>query len=167
MTGPPWNLGSIIWSGPGWSLLTKAFRFGPPGQTFHSAGINGRIFQIIRQQRRCCERIDLADQVPTKSVNVLRRRLRYLGGFRGTGAYWAPGSLRDAFCSCHLSHFESIDRLIQEARTTKDHYLGFVSAEAAAEFWDLCLQRAGQNHPGTIIIPQRPLPLERVQNRVS
>jgi hypothetical protein len=41
-----------------------------------------------------------------------------------------------------LSHFGSIDRLIQEAghkslRTTKDHYLGLVSAEAAAEFWDL------------------------------
>jgi hypothetical protein len=58
------------------------------------------------------------------------------------GAHWAPGSLRDAFCSYHLSHFGSIDRLIQEAghtslRTTKDHYLGLVSAEAAAEFWDL------------------------------
>ncbi len=76
---------------------------------------------------------------------VLRRRLRklrYLAGFRGAGAHWEPGSLRDAFCSYHLSHFGSIDRLIQEAghtslRTTKDHYLGLVSAKAAAEFWDL------------------------------
>ena len=76
---------------------------------------------------------------------VLRRRLRklrYLAGFRGASAHWEPGSLRDAFCSYHLSHFGSIDRLIQEAghtslRTTKNHYLGLVSAEAAAEFWDL------------------------------
>src|SRR6202035_4817146 len=76
---------------------------------------------------------------------VLRRRLRklrYLAGFRGAGAQWTPGCLRDAFCSYHLSHFGSIDRLIQEAghtslRTTKDHYLGLVSGEAAAEFWEL------------------------------
>jgi integrase len=81
----------------------------------------------------------------TLAEPALRRRLRklrYLAGFRGAGAHWTPGALRDAFCSYHLCHFGSIDRLIEEAghtslRTTKDHYLGLVSAEAAAEFWDM------------------------------
>ena len=79
------------------------------------------------------------------SESVLRsrmRKVRYLAGHRGAGARWTPGSLRDAFCSYHLSHHGSIDRLITESghtnlRTTKDHYLGLVSKEAAAEFWNL------------------------------
>jgi len=55
---------------------------------------------------------------------------------------WTPGSLRDAFCSYHLAQFGSIDLLIQEGghtdfRVTKNHYLGIVTPEAAAEFWNL------------------------------
>jgi integrase len=70
------------------------------------------------------------------------RKVRHLAGYRGAGAPWTAGALRDAFCSYHLAHYGSIDRLIQEAghtdlRTTKDHYLGLVSAEQAAEFWNL------------------------------
>jgi integrase len=70
------------------------------------------------------------------------RKVRYHAGYRGAGARWTPGALRDAFCSYHLNHFNSIDRLIQEAghtnlRTTLNHYLGLVSVEAAQEFWDL------------------------------
>ena len=70
------------------------------------------------------------------------RKVRYHAGYRGNGATWIPGSLRDAFCSYHLAHYGSIDRMITEAghtdmRTTKDHYLGLVSKEAAAEFWHL------------------------------
>ena len=70
------------------------------------------------------------------------RKVRYHAGYRAVGARWTPGSLRDAFCSYHLAHYGSIDRMITEAghtdvRTTKDHYLGLVSKEAAAEFWNL------------------------------
>ena len=70
------------------------------------------------------------------------RKIRYLAGYRGAGAHWKPGALRDAFCSYHLAHYGSIDRLIEEAdhtslRTTKDHYLGLVSAEDASKFWNL------------------------------
>ena len=70
------------------------------------------------------------------------RKLRHLAGYRGTGAHWVPGSLRDAFCSYHLAYFGSIDRLITESghtdlRTTKDHYLGLVTKVEAAEFWNL------------------------------
>jgi integrase len=70
------------------------------------------------------------------------RKVRYHAGYRAAGARWTPGSLRDAFCSYHLAHYGSIDRMITEAghtdmRTTKDHYLGLVSKEAAAEFWNL------------------------------
>jgi len=40
------------------------------------------------------------------------------------------------------ANFASIDRLITESghtdlRTTKDHYLGLVTKEEAAEFWNL------------------------------
>jgi integrase len=68
------------------------------------------------------------------------RRLRARAGYRGRA--WKPGALRDSFCSNHLAHFDNIDRLLREAghsnlRTTKDHYLGLVSKEAAAEFWSL------------------------------
>jgi hypothetical protein len=53
-----------------------------------------------------------------------------------------PGACRDGFCSHHLSYYGSIDRLITDAghtslRTTKDHYLGLVSKEEAAKFWNL------------------------------
>jgi integrase len=70
------------------------------------------------------------------------RKVRYHAGYRGAGANWTPGSLRDAFCSYHLAYYDSIDRLITEAghtdlRTTKDHYLGLVSPEQAAKFWHL------------------------------
>jgi integrase len=70
------------------------------------------------------------------------RKMRYHAGYRGAGAKWTPGSLRDAFCSYHLAHYGSIDRLLTESghtnlRTTKDHYLGLVSKEEAAEFWNL------------------------------
>jgi len=70
------------------------------------------------------------------------RKVRYHAGYRGSGSRWTPGSLRDAFCSYHLAHYGSIDRMITEAghtdiRTTKDHYLGLVSKETAAEFWNL------------------------------
>jgi integrase len=70
------------------------------------------------------------------------RKIRYHAGYRGAGAKWVAGSLRDAFCSYHLAHHGSIDRLITEAghtdlRTTKDHYLGLATKESAAEFWNL------------------------------
>jgi integrase len=79
------------------------------------------------------------------SQSLLRTRLRkvrYHAGYRGAGVQWTAGALRDAFCSYHLAHYASIDRLITEAghtdlRTTKDHYLGLVSKAAAAKFWDL------------------------------
>jgi integrase len=79
---------------------------------------------------------------PETALRSRLRKLRYLAGYRGAGAHWTPGALRDAFCSYHLAYYGSIDRLIQEAghtdlRTTKDHYLGLVSAEAAASFWNL------------------------------
>jgi hypothetical protein len=68
--------------------------------------------------------------------------VRYQAGYRGKGARWTAGALRDAFCSYHLAHYGSIDRLIQEGghtdyRTTKDHYLGLVKAPEAAQFWNL------------------------------
>jgi integrase len=78
----------------------------------------------------------------TESVLRSRlRRLRFRAGYQGEES-WTTGSLRDAFCSYHLAHYGSIDRLITEAghtslRTTKDHYLGLVSKQTAAEFWDL------------------------------
>jgi integrase len=85
------------------------------------------------------------EPIITDSESRLRTRLRkvrYHAGYRGAGASWTPGSLRDAFCSYHLAHYGSIDRMITEAghsdlRTTKDHYLGLVSPEQAAEFWTL------------------------------
>lgn len=78
------------------------------------------------------------------------RKVRYHAGYRSAaGARWIPGSLRDAFCSYHLAHYGSIDRMITEAghtdmRTTKDHYLGLVSKEAAVEFWNLFPTTAGR-----------------------
>lgn len=79
---------------------------------------------------------------PETMLRSRLRKVRYLAGYRGAGAHWTPGALRDAFCSYHLAHYGSIDRLIQEAghtdlRTTKDHYLGLVSAEQATQFWNL------------------------------
>jgi integrase len=79
------------------------------------------------------------------SASILRtrlRKIRYHAGYRGPRAEWRPGALRDAFCSYHLAHHGSIDRLITESghtnlRTTKDHYLGLVSKEDARDFWDL------------------------------
>jgi integrase len=81
------------------------------------------------------------------SASILRSRMRKLrsqAGFNGDDGQeeWNPGSLRDAFCSYHLAHYGSIDRLITESghtnlRTTKDHYLGLVSKEQAAAFWNL------------------------------
>jgi integrase len=76
-----------------------------------------------------------------QSLRTRMRKVRLAAGYRGRGV-WRPGSLRDAFCSYHLAHYGSIDRLVTEAghtdlRTTKDHYLGLVSSEAAAEFWNL------------------------------
>jgi len=79
------------------------------------------------------------------SESLLRsrlRKIRYHAGYRGNGAKWTAGALRDAFCSYHLAHHGSIDRLITESghtdlQTTKDHYLGLVTKEAAAEFWNL------------------------------
>jgi integrase len=76
------------------------------------------------------------------------RKVRYQAGYRGA-AKWIPGSLRDAFCSYHLAYYGSIDRMITEAghtdlRTTKDHYLGLVTKEAAAEFWNLFPTATGQ-----------------------
>jgi integrase len=89
----------------------------------------------------------LSGELTPFSATLLReklRKVRYRAGYGGAGAHWTPGCLRDAFCSNHLAYYGSIDRLIQEAghtslRTTKDHYLGLVSAEQAAEFWDLSL----------------------------
>jgi integrase len=79
---------------------------------------------------------------PESILRSRLRKIRYLAGYRGAGAHWTPGSLRDAFCSYHLAHYGSIDRLITESghtdlRTTKNHYLGLVSPEAAATFWNL------------------------------
>jgi integrase/recombinase XerD len=67
-------------------------------------------------------------------------KIRARAGYHGHD--WTPGALRDSFCSNHLNHFGSVDRLMIEAghtdfRTTKDHYLGVVTSEAAAEFWAL------------------------------
>ena len=67
-------------------------------------------------------------------------KIRARAGYHGRD--WTPGALRDSFCSNHLNHFGSVDRLMIEAghtdfRTTKDHYLGLVTPEAAAEFWAL------------------------------
>jgi len=87
------------------------------------------------------------------------RQLRARAGYRAAGregkpaidfrARWNPGSLRDAFCSYHLAHFGSIDRLLTEGghtnlRTTKDHYLGLVAKEDAAEFWNLFPPATGE-----------------------
>jgi integrase len=79
---------------------------------------------------------------PESILRSRMRKVRYLAGYRGAGARWTPGALRDAFCSYHLGHYGSIDRLITESghtnlRTTKDHYLGLASRETAAEFWNL------------------------------
>jgi len=79
---------------------------------------------------------------PETILRSRMRKLRYLAGYRRAGTRWIPGSLRDAFCSYHLAHFASIDRLITESghtdlRTTKDHYLGLVTKEEAADFWNL------------------------------
>jgi integrase len=79
---------------------------------------------------------------PESVLRTRLRKVRYYAGYRGAGAEWTPGALRDAFCSYHLAHYGSIDRMITEAghtdlRTTKDHYLGLVTKEAAAEFWNL------------------------------
>ena len=89
---------------------------------------------------------------PEAYLRAKMRHLRALAGYRAGGAGWKPamdfrarwnpGSLRDAFCSYHLAHYGSIDRLLTEGghtnlRTTKDHYLGLVSPEAAADFWNL------------------------------
>jgi hypothetical protein len=71
------------------------------------------------------------------------RKNRYHAGYRGAGAsHWRPGSLRDAFCSYHCAHYSDVSRLTLEAghsslQVTKDPYLGLVSSEAAAEFWNL------------------------------
>ncbi len=67
-------------------------------------------------------------------------KVRARAGYHGRD--WTPGILRDSFCSNHLNHFGSVDRLMIEAghtdfRTTKDHYLGLVTPEAAADFWAL------------------------------
>ena len=86
-----------------------------------------------------------ANPIISDSESRLRSRLRkvrYQAGYRGAGPRWIPGSLRDAFCSYHLAYYGSIDRMINEAghtdmRTTKDHYLGLVTKEAAAGFWHL------------------------------
>jgi integrase len=90
--------------------------------------------------------------IVSDSESRLRTRLRKVrcqAGFRRAGAHWTPGSLRDAFCSYHLAHYGSIDRMITEAghtdvRTTKDHYLGLVTKEAAAEFWKLVPSSKGK-----------------------
>jgi len=79
------------------------------------------------------------------SAQTLRRKLRkvrVLAGYDGNGNRWKEGALRDAFCSYHLGHYQSVDRLIVEAghtslQTTKNHYLGLVTKEQAAEFWNL------------------------------
>jgi integrase len=101
---------------------------------------------------RCCANAR-AEPIVRDSESRLRARLRkvrHQAGYRGTGGTrWVPGSLRDAFCSYHLAHYGSIDRLITEAghtnlRVTKDHYLGLVSKEAAAAFWDLFPSGAGK-----------------------
>ncbi len=77
-----------------------------------------------------------------KSLRQRLRKIRYLSGYRGAAARWTPGALRDAFCSYHLNHFDKIELLMLEAghtsfRITRNHYLGLVTAEAAAEFWNL------------------------------
>jgi integrase len=77
------------------------------------------------------------------SPHIVRDRLskvRARSGYHGRD--WRAGALRDSFCSNHLAHFDNIDRLLREAghsslQTTRDHYLGLVSREDAAEFWAL------------------------------
>jgi integrase len=91
------------------------------------------------------------DPICPWSASILRSRMRKLrlkAGFNGTdGAEWTPGSLRDAFCSYHLAHYASIDRLLVEAghtsvAVTKRHYLGLVSRKEAAKFWEELLPPA-------------------------
>jgi len=91
------------------------------------------------------------------------RKIRYEAGYRGSGVNWTPGALRDAFCSYHLAHYGSIDRLITESghtslRTTKDHYLGLVSKEAASEFWNLFPSATGRK-----VIPFSKAPYTRAR----
>jgi integrase len=67
-------------------------------------------------------------------------KVRARAGYHGRD--WPAGALRDSFCSNHLAHFDSIDRLLREAghsslKTTRDHYLGLVPQEDAAQFWGL------------------------------
>jgi integrase len=86
---------------------------------------------------------------PESVLRTRLRRVRYYSGYRGAGAEWTPGALRDAFCSYHLAQYGSIDRMITEAghtdlRTTKNHYLGLVSKEAAAEFWNVFPPSTGE-----------------------
>jgi integrase len=84
----------------------------------------------------------------TLSQNTAKQRMsplhRLLGyrGHRGTAGGWQPGILRDSFASYHFAWFESIDRLIKEMghtsfSTTRNHYLGAATREAAEEFWGL------------------------------
>lgn len=96
---------------------------------------------------KICQRAGLLSkaQIAPFSETKLRdklRKIRYMAGYRGAGAKWTPGALRDAFASYHLAQFGSIDRLVQEMghtdyRTTRDHYLGLASTQAAGEFWNL------------------------------
>lgn len=70
------------------------------------------------------------------------RKVRYSAGYRGAAAPWRPGGLRDAFCSYHCAHYGDVSRLTLEAGhaslvTTRNHYLGVVTSEVAAEFWNL------------------------------
>jgi hypothetical protein len=102
--------------------------------------------------------------------SLLRTRLRKVraGAGYSPDAQWNPGSLRDAFCSYHLAHYGSVFKLTTEAghtslRTTRDHYLGLVGKEEAAEFWSLYPPGRGKVIP----FARKREPGKRITRRVS
>jgi integrase len=109
-----------------------------------SSGRSIRLADCALAWFRCCA-IGTGAIAPW-SPQILRsrmRKVRYHAGYRGAGAsHWRPGALRDAFCSCHCAYYGDVSRLTLEAghsslQVTKDHYLGLVTPETAAEFWNL------------------------------
>jgi integrase len=85
----------------------------------------------------------LTKYTPITVSALYMRSLRRMLGYQASGEKaWKPGILRDTFASCHLAHHDSCERLTREMghrsfTTTQDHYLGAVTKEEAAEFWNL------------------------------
>jgi integrase len=86
----------------------------------------------------------LSHSTTCQRMPSLHRLLGYAGAYSSNPGKqsWHPGILRDTFASCNLAYHDSIDRLIREMghtnfSTTRNHYLGLVTKEVAAEFWNL------------------------------